>query len=65
MPPKCVKIIDFLHRKGIMCTLGVLGNLDKRAVARGDQYYQTLIDKGVDIFATDRPEAVNAIINKL
>jgi glycerophosphoryl diester phosphodiesterase len=58
-------LIDFLHRKGIMCILGVLGNLDKRAVARGDQYYQTLIDKGVDIFATDRPEAVNAIINKL
>jgi glycerophosphoryl diester phosphodiesterase len=59
------ELIDFLHKKGIMCILGVLGNLDKRAAARGDEYYRTFIDQGVDILATDRPEAVNEIINKL
>jgi glycerophosphoryl diester phosphodiesterase len=59
------ELIDFLHKKGIMCILGVLGNLDKKAAARGDEYYKTFIDQGVDIFATDRPEAVYGIINKL
>lgn len=59
------ELIDFLHKKGIMCILGVLGNLDKKAAARGDEYYKTFIDQGVDILATDRPEAVNGIINKL
>lgn len=59
------EFIDFLHKKGIMCILGVLGNLDKKAAARGDEYYKTFIDQGVDVFATDRPEAVYGIINKL
>ncbi|MBP6618748.1 MAG: glycerophosphodiester phosphodiesterase family protein [Leadbetterella sp.] len=59
------ELIDFLHKKGIMCILGVLGNLDKRAAARGDEYYKTFIDQSVDILATDRPEAVYGIINKL
>lgn len=58
------ELIDFLHGKGIMCILGVLGNLDKKAAAKGDEYYQTFIDQGVDIFATDRPEAVYEIIKK-
>jgi glycerophosphoryl diester phosphodiesterase len=59
------ELIDFLHKKGIMCILGVLGNLDKKAAARGDEYYNTFLHQGVDIFATDRPEAVYGIINKL
>lgn len=59
------ELVDFLHKKGIMCILGVLGNLDKKAAARGNDFYKTFIDQGVDILATDRPEAVNEIINKL
>ncbi|MCP9764523.1 glycerophosphodiester phosphodiesterase family protein [Lacihabitans soyangensis] len=59
------ELVEFLHKKGIMCILGVLGNLDKKAAARGNDYYKTFIDQGVDILATDRPEAVNEIINKL
>jgi glycerophosphoryl diester phosphodiesterase len=47
-----------------MCILGVLSNLDKKAAARGDEYYKSFIDQGVDILATDRSEAVNKIINK-
>ena len=58
------ELVDFLHKKGIMCILGVLGNLDKKAAARGDEYYKSFIDQGVNILATDRPEAVNKIINK-
>lgn len=52
------ELIDFLHSKGIMTILGVLGNLDKKAAAKGDNLYKTYANQGVDIFATDRPEAV-------
>lgn len=51
-----------LHEKGIATILGTLGNLDKRAEARGPQTYREFIAKGVDILATDRPvEAWKAI----
>ncbi len=59
------EFIEFLHNKGIMCILGVLGNLDKKAAASGDQLYSDFIKSGVDIFATDRPEAVYSVINKI
>lgn len=48
-------LYDFLHRKGIACILGTLGNLDKQAVAKGDQVYQTFARNGADIMSTDRP----------
>lgn len=51
-----------LHDQGIFCILGTFGNLDRRAVIRGDHLYRDLIDKGVDIIATDRPkEAADAL----
>ena len=59
------ELIDFLHHKGIKCILGVLGNLDKKAAVRGNELYLEYINQGVDILATDRPEAVFEIINKL
>lgn len=59
------ELIDFLHQKGIKCILGVLGNLDKKAAVRGNELYLEYINQGVDILATDRPEAVFEIINKL
>ncbi|WP_305981628.1 glycerophosphodiester phosphodiesterase family protein [Roseivirga thermotolerans] len=53
---------DFLHRKGITCILGVLGNLDRKAIAQGDSTYLGYIQRGADILATDRPlEAAKAI----
>jgi glycerophosphoryl diester phosphodiesterase len=58
------EFIEFLHRKGIKTILGVLGNLDKKAAAKGDEFYDELIKKGVDILATDRPEAVFSRIQK-
>jgi len=55
-------LYDLLHKKGIYCILGTLGNLDKRAEARGDHIYLEFIRNGVDILATDRPiEAAEAI----
>ncbi len=59
------EFIEFLHKKGIMCILGVLGNLDKKAEVSGDKLYGDFIKSGVDIFATDRPEAVYNVINKI
>jgi glycerophosphoryl diester phosphodiesterase len=51
-----------LHEMGVFTILGVLGNLDKSAMARGDQLYVDFVKKGADILATDRPiEAAEAI----
>jgi len=51
-----------LHEKGVFTILGVLGNLDRSAIARGDEIYAGFVQKGADILATDRPiEAATAI----
>ncbi len=59
------RTVDFntaLHEKGVFTILGVLGNLDKSAEARGDRIYATFVKNGADILATDRPiEAAAAI----
>jgi glycerophosphoryl diester phosphodiesterase len=53
---------DLLHQKGIFTILGVMGNLDKSAQARGGKVYIDLVENGVDVLATDRPiEAAKAI----
>lgn len=44
-----------LHEKGVKCMLGTLGNLDKRAAAKGEHLYREWAALGIDIFATDRP----------
>lgn len=49
------ELYEFLHQKGIACILGTLGNLDKQAVAKGDQVYRTWAENGADIMSTDRP----------
>lgn len=52
-----------LHKKGVMCMLGTLGNLDKKAAAKGDHLYQEWAKLGIDIFATDRPLQVYKVIS--
>jgi len=47
-----------LHNNDILCMLGTLGNLDKRAEARGDNLYNEWLSLGADMLATDRPFAV-------
>ncbi len=54
-----------LHEKGVFTILGVLGNLDKSAEARGDQIYSSFIQQGADILATDRPIEAAAAIQTL
>lgn len=53
-----------LHDNDILCMLGTLGNLDKRAEARGDKLYSDWLNLGVDMLATDRPFAVVKEIKK-
>lgn len=51
-----------LHELGVFTILGTLGNLDRSAIARGDQLYVGFVENGADILATDRPiEAAKAI----
>lgn len=47
-------LIANLHEKGVMCILGTLGNLDKKAATKGDHLYREWAELGIDIFATDR-----------
>jgi glycerophosphoryl diester phosphodiesterase len=54
-----------LHNKGVFTILGVLGNLDKSAEARGDQLYASFVQNGADILATDRPIEAAAAIQTL
>ena len=44
-----------LHELGVFTILGVIGNLDRRAEARGDTTYRSYVKRGADILATDRP----------
>ncbi len=50
-----------LREAGVVVTLGTLGNLDRRAQARGDELYAEWKNLGIDRFATDRPFAVDAL----
>lgn len=47
-------LYEHLHEHGIMCIIGTMGNLDKRAATRGDDLYYKLIQNGADIISTDR-----------
>ena len=54
-----------LHDRGVFTILGVLGNLDKSAEARGDELYASFVQNGADILATDRPIEAAAAIRTL
>lgn len=53
-----------LHQRGVFTILGVLGNLDKKAMARGDHLYIEFVNNGADILATDRPIEAGKILNE-
>ncbi len=61
---KSASFYDNLHVKGIYCILGTLGNLDNKAIARGDKIYLDFISIGADILATDRPVEVSALLRE-
>lgn len=48
---------------GIKTILGTLGNLDNQAKSKGEVPYSVWKNKGIDIFATDRPFAVAKALN--
>lgn len=52
-----------LHQNGVMCMLGTLGNLDKKAAAKGDSLYLEWAKLGIDVFATDRALEVQKIFS--
>ncbi len=53
-----------LQELGIKTILGTLGNLDKSAVAKGDDaIYINYINNGANIIATDRPLEVAKVLN--
>ncbi|GGI58362.1 hypothetical protein GCM10011444_26710 [Winogradskyella haliclonae] len=57
-------LFEKLHDNDILCMLGTLGNLDKRAEARGDKLYSDWLNLGIDMLATDRPFAVAKELKK-
>jgi len=58
-------LYKFLHDKGIYTILGVLGNLDIKAIARGDSIYSGFIERGADVLASDRPIEAAKVLEKL
>ena len=53
-----------LQKLGIKTILGTLGNLDKSAMAKGDDsVYLNYIRNGANIIATDRPLEVAMVLN--
>ena len=56
------EVIDLLHRHDIRVMLGTFGLIDERAREGGVAVYQALIDRGVDVLATDMvPLAAEAV----
>ena len=56
------ELYNRLNELKIPAILGTLGNLDRRAAARGDDMYEKWAELGIQIIATDRPlEAFNSL----
>jgi len=49
------ELYEGLHAHGIFVIMGTMGNIDRKAAAKGAEVYQALIEAGVDIIATDHP----------
>ena len=60
-----LELNQMLHQKGVFTILGVLGNLDKSAEAKGDKIYIGFVQRGADILATDRPIEAAAVLQTL
>lgn len=58
-------LYELLHSRGIRCILGVMGNLDQRAEARGNRIYRDLYKNGADVLSTDRVASVAKAIEEL
>ena len=56
------KLYRMIHDEKVFVNCGTLGNLDKKAEAKGDHLYKHWEKLGIDIFATDRPLEVGKIL---
>ncbi|MCF7833414.1 MAG: glycerophosphodiester phosphodiesterase family protein [Candidatus Marinimicrobia bacterium] len=56
------KLYRMLHDEKVFVNCGTLGNLDKKAEAKGDHLYKRWEKMGIDIFATDRPLEVGKVL---
>ena len=57
-------LYDLLHANGIRAILGTMGNLDRRAKARGADIYRDLIENGADVLATDNVQLAAEAIGR-
>ena len=57
-------LYNMLHKEKVFANCGTLGNLDRKAKAKGDHLYKQWEKLGIDIFATDRPLEVGKILYK-
>ena len=46
-------LYEKIHTLGSSCIIGTMGNLDRKAKAKGISVYHTLIDKGINVIAGD------------
>ena len=56
------ELYDKLHADGVACIFGTLGNIDRQAKSKGSIVYEELLNKGVDIIASDRPLEVYEVL---
>lgn len=55
-------LYNMIHKEKVFVNCGTLGNLDKKAIAKGDHLYKRWDRLGIDIFASDRPLEVGKIL---
>lgn len=48
-------LYELLHSKKIPAILGTMGNLDRQAMARGENVYRNFYRNGADVLSTDHP----------
>lgn len=46
-------LVAFLHTRNIRAILGTFGDIDEQALHEGPEVYARLIDRGIDVIATD------------
>ncbi len=58
------ELYELLHEHRIQCILGVMGNLDRQALARGEKTYGEFIDRGADILSSDRAQEAGQVLQQ-
>ncbi|KOY84293.1 hypothetical protein AD998_21840 [bacterium 336/3] len=52
-------ILQYFKSQNIPMVLGTMSNLDKSAIANGDNIYKEIFSKGIFVISSDRPENVS------